>query len=114
MATHPSPLSNEVKKKIKDLWGRNSWWFDFYNAIGEKEKAHLYFPDPWFIRFIDAKENDWKVCMAVDDKCFYDFYFADVNRPKTVVKVCNGILMDKDSSIMSLHDAANLCRQWGG
>lgn len=114
IATQPTSLSGDVKQRIKNLWGKYSWWFEFYNAIGEKDKAHFYFPDPWFIKYIDATENDWKVCTAVDDKCFYDYYFADVNRPQTVVKVCNGFILDEASRVISLKDAVKLCKEAQG
>ena len=102
------------KKAIKHLWGKMSWWFDFYNTVGDKDKVHLYFPDPWYYKNIDARLNDWKVCIAVDDKSFYDYYFTDVNRPKTLLKICGGIILDEKSRAISLNDAVNICRSAGG
>lgn len=109
-----TPVSRESKKKIKAMWGKDSWWFDFYNTVGDKDRVHLYIPDPWFYRYVDTKLNDWKVCRALDDKCFYDFYFKDVNCPKTIVKVCGGVFLDELSREIKLKEAAKLCMEAGG
>ena len=108
------PISRELQKKVKSLWRKESWWFDFYYSIGDKENVHLYFPDSWFYKYIDTKMNDWKVCKAFDDKCFYDYYFADINRPETIVKVCGGVFLDKYSRVIDLKRAAIMCRDAGG
>lgn len=107
------PVSADTKRKIKELWGRTSPWFDFYNTIGDKEKVHLYFPDTWFFQYIDAKLNNWKLCAAIDDKSLYDHLFDDVRRPKTIIKICNGIFLDERSRIISLADAVAACRAAG-
>lgn len=53
------------------------------------------------------------MCRAVDDKCFYDFYFADVQHPKTIVKICGGYILDELSRPISLKDAVVKCRAIG-
>lgn len=107
-------IDSNIDRKVKNLWGKGSRWFDFYYTIGEKDKAYLYFPDPWFYKYVDASLNDWKACEAVDDKSLYDYFFADVNRPKTLVKISNGIYWDEKSRIISINDAVKLCRAVGG
>ena len=107
------PITREQKKEILKMWGRKSWYFNFYNTVGDKSKIHCYCPDPWFVKYFDAKMNDWKVCAAVDDKCFYDYYFPDVCRPKTIVKICGGHILDDNSRPISLSEAVAKCRAIG-
>lgn len=107
------PLSEENKRKIKEMWGKYSGWFEFYNTVGDSEKAYYYFPDTWFYKYVDSKLNNWPICDAIDDKCLYDYFFYDICRPKTIVKICNGMYLDAQSRIITLTDAVAACRAAG-
>lgn len=107
------PLSAESKRKINELWGRNSEWFEFYNTIGDRERVHLYFPHLWFHIYVDSKLNQWSLCAALDDKCLYDYLFYVVRRPKTVVRICRGQYVNEQGRLISLADAVAACKAVG-
>ena len=107
------PISSNSKRKIKELWGKSSPWFDYYNSVGDSNRVHLYFPEPWYFKHIDASLNNWTVCRAIDDKCLYDYFFYDIRRPRTVLKICNGMYLDASSRILTLAEAAATCHAVG-
>ena len=117
---HQLPLTEAQKAEILAYWkpymdvsGQLNW-FAFYNRYCEdKETLKYYIPDSVFYTDIDMFYTDVRRSYELDDKNLYDLFFGDVNRPVTVVRKCNGALMDKDYHAVSVEQAMTLCRQAG-
>ena len=88
-------------------------WHSFYYTIGNKEKAHLYFPDDLFYDKIDRNLNDWKTAPVIDDKNLYDLFFYDVPHPKVIARLVGGIHEDGSYNIITFDDVVKLCEKKG-
>lgn len=95
---------------INKLYGCWNDWFDFYNTIGDRSKIHLYFPDDWFYDYVDAKLNKWSYCRIIDDKGFYDLFFHDVNRPRTIASCHEGQWLDGKYCLTDVNKVAGFCK----
>ncbi len=117
---HQLPLSEAQKAGIIAYWkpyidvSGELNWFAFYNAYCE-DPASLkrYVPDSVFYTGVDMFYTDVRRCYDLDDKNLYDLYFGDVARPATVVRRCNGALMDRDYRPVTVEQAVGLCQAAG-
>jgi hypothetical protein len=117
---HQLALTESQKKEIAGYWNQYQdisgqyHWFAFYNRYCE-DKASLkyYIPDSLMYSDIDLFYTNARRCYELDDKNLYDLFFGDVSRPVTVVRKCNGALMDKDYHAVTLEQAVQLCQQAG-
>lgn len=109
-------LPKETRKNIQTFWGKESKWFLFYHSIENgtsKAKTHLYFPDHWFINYVDGNLNNWYEAQTFENKNFFDLIFHDVYRPKAIIRKCDGVLLDRDYSIITFSEALQLCSKQG-
>ena len=114
-------ISNEQEKEILAFWKpylNNRWaklafdikWFNVYN------KANLfgyqlkyYIPDSFYYCIVDTYFSDIRKSRILDDKNMYDLYFYDVNQPKTICRVQDGLFLDANYNIISEDEAIRLC-----
>ena len=106
-------IDRETRRRVKELWGSYNEWFDFYYTVGDKSKGHLYFPDNWFYRAVDASLNDWRTCKAIDDKGMYDLFFHDIICPTTIAHCCDGLWLNEKYEMMSLDSLVAQCNESG-
>lgn len=118
---HLTALEEVQKQEILDYWGTLVGdvkgllgWFEFYNTYCEdKSKLKYYVPDSVFFTDIDIPLTDPRRSYELDDKNLYDLYFNDIRRPLTIVRKCNGALLDRDYQPLTVERALALCREAG-
>ena len=107
------------KNEIKKVWGGVHFdknWLRFFNAVKREEKTSFdarYIPMDIAYGFVYPYFNFQQGSSFMDDKNFYDMYFHDVRRPRTVCRVMNGVIMDSTYRQISHDDAVGLCNDAG-
>lgn len=108
------PLSIVQKKEIqlfyKKMIGHSvpTYWHEyFYSRNGVYDVK--YIPTCLYHSDIIYKLNNFKLRHAYVDKGIYDIWFADVNRPRTIVKNIGGYFYDDNHSI-SRQEALERCK----
>lgn len=114
------PLTQQQKEEISAFWkkyrniDKEMEWFAFYNAsCQDKERLKYYIPDGVYFTDIDAEWTSPRRSDDLDDKNLYDLYFHDLKMPRTVIRVINGFLLDKDYHTISTEQALDLCEAAG-
>jgi len=98
-------LTAEQKKQAKDLYAKYSKFdMNFIEFYTQKtgDFHENYIPADMYYGHIDPYFNDWALAKHMDNKCFYDqWYFKDINIPKTIVKRMNGfwITTEEDKTV---------------
>ena len=117
---HKMALTPAQSQEIKDFWKPYRdvtglmGWFEFYNSFcTDKSQLKYFIPDSVFFTDIDMFYTDVRRSYELDDKNLYDMYFGDINRPRTVVRKCNGSLMDGDYHAVTIEEAIALCGKAG-
>lgn len=85
-------------------------WFDVYNrtnVFGFDLKK--YVPDSYYYAIIDTFFSNAKKAKVLDNKNYYDLYFPEAPRPKTIVHKANGVYLDEKYRLMSENDAVDCC-----
>ena len=77
----------------------------FKSALINGEKLYRYIPDSFFYLFVDDYYTNPQHSNPSDDKNLYDLYFHDINRPKTVFRKLNNLLMDEEFNIITQEQA---------
>jgi hypothetical protein len=114
-----SSLDSVIKEQIVQYWkskipNANKFvdfrWFDIYNTI-EKDKSILkyYIPDNFYYCYIDTFLSHPRDAKLIDDKNLYDLFFYDIRRPRTIVRVLGGVILDGLYNIISKEQAYQLC-----
>ena len=109
---HLSPADEAEIERVWKGFKVDKDWFRFYNSIDRgREEAFdaRYVPldiqycvvDEWFNESLEAH--------LMDDKNMYDLYFGDVCRPKTVLHIIDGVVLDDGYNEISIDEAATLC-----
>ena len=108
------PLSRLQIKEIGEFYqkmiGRSvpTYWHEyFYSRNGVFDVR--YIPTCLYHSEIIYKLNNYKLRHAYVDKGIYDVWFADVNRPKTIIKNIGGYFYD-DSKAISPEEALARCK----
>lgn len=115
------PVNSLVLNDCKLFWENvlglssekvNYKWFDVYNSIEEdKSKLKYYVPDDFWYAYIDSFYTDINKAEVLDDKNFYDLYFHDVRRPRTIVRKIQGNYLDSDYNLISKDTVFELCEK---
>ena len=114
------PISKQQKEQIRLRYGRfihNYRWFDYYNTVyktNHPEKDYdvtKVVPGVFFYPYVDALFAHPKEALTLSDKNLTDLLFADVCRPKTIIRYCGGFFMDASYSVITQEEAFNLCIQ---
>lgn len=85
-----------------------TYWHEYFYSRNGIFSVN-YVPTCFYHKELICRLNDCKLMYAYVDKGFYDFYFPDVNRPKTIVKNINGYFYDGSSAI-SEKEAFERCK----
>ena len=111
-----NPTTPEQRKRISNLYGKygikiDYRWFDFYNYIKESPNdIEYYLPHDIYFNKIDPYFSEPFLSKVIDDKNYYDIYFFDIKRPKTIIRKINGLILDNQYNIITLDEALSLCR----
>ena len=115
---HLSPLSSSQREEVLSFWNQYRdvskvmQWFEFYNWCSDgKADIKRYIPDSIYYSEVDTVFTEPRRSYELDDKNHYDLFFHDVRMPKTIVRKCKGLLMDREYHVVSLERAVELCRQ---
>jgi len=113
---HRSPLEAGLRDDIVNYWAPFAdvkallGWFEFYNTYcDDKSQLKYYIPDSVFFTDIDIPLTDPRRSYELDDKNLYDLYFGDIRTPQTVVRKCNGALLDAAYQPVTIDRAVELC-----
>ena len=113
------PLGKEEKVEIKKIWGNlkmDTNWLRFFNAVEREEKTPFdarFIPMDIAYGFVYPYFNFQQGSSFMDDKNYYDMYFHDVRRPRTVCRVMNGVIMDSAYRQISYDDVVGMCNDAG-
>jgi hypothetical protein len=115
---HLTPLDGNQRNEIIGFWqpyrkvDAEMQWFEFYNTFcSDKRQLKYYIPDPIMYLDIDLKLTDPARSHQLDDKNLYDLYFKGAKLPRTIVRKCNGVILDGDYQPLSLEQAMDLCHK---
>lgn len=104
-------LSVDQKKKIKEYWKPYSkhicykWHTFFYSLTGDFDVR--YIPEDLMFTEIEGYFNDWASAHGVDNKNNYQYYFADVKQPQSVLHYMSHIWHRGDYSVCSFAEAVD-------
>lgn len=84
-----------------------TYWHEYFYTRNGNFSVN-YVPTCFYHKELICRLNDCKLMYAYVDKGFYDFYFPDIRRPRTIVKNINGYYYCGDSSI-SKAEALEIC-----
>lgn len=116
-------VSNQQKTEIMDFWGKylvgkyakkyfDIRWFDVYNSVNNGDyDLRLYIPDGFYYCIVDTYFSNHEACYIMDDKNFYDLYFPEITRPKTIIRKESGCFFDANWALLSLNEALDKCSQ---
>ncbi|MBQ8234743.1 MAG: hypothetical protein IJZ36_04085 [Bacilli bacterium] len=105
-------LDDKDKEEIKEYWSkyRKNISLDthnvYYNLTKVKDKKFI--PDYLYYGYIDYYFNNMKYNTAFEDKNYYDIWFKDFNRPKSIVHNVAGVYYDTKYNIINKIEAVNL------
>ena len=85
-------------------------WYSVYNKHKKETDELLYYiPDDFYFCYFDTYFTNYHVSIELDNKNMYDLYFHDINRPTTLVRKMNGILLNYAYAPIDIDYAVNLC-----
>lgn len=107
-----SKPTGENLRAINSYWGGgvNTRYINLYNTFN-KDFDPRYVPDDLYYGTVDSYYNKALDCSVLDDKNLYDLYFADVRRPKTIIRRIDGVYQNDEYKIIYKEEALNLCKQ---
>ena len=106
------PIDETAVKKVWHGIKVNKYWLRFYNSIERGEKRPFdarYLPLDIQYCFIDDWFNNTQEALIMDDKNWYDLFFFDVNRPKTIARITRHLFFDSDYNNISLDEVVKRC-----
>lgn len=106
-------LSRKEREILDSTWPGlyfNRDYVSFYNRINKDEEFNPYYiPDDIYYCFVDAKLNNYRDALALDNKNFYDLLFPDVPQPRTIARKIDGVFCDKSYRAISMEDVVKSC-----
>lgn len=117
---HLSPLTSGQREEIINYWSQYTdvsgemKWFEFYNSFkAVNDETHLKYciPDSIMYGDIDVHFTNPRRSYELDDKNLYNLFFRDIKMPRTIVRKCEGVLLDSDYQVIDLERAVELCLQ---
>lgn len=108
-----SRITAQQERAAKKYWGKlygkiDNRYLSLYNSYSD-EFDPRYVPDDLYYGIIDTYFNKALECAAVDDKNWYDLYFADVKQPLTIARKVNGTFLNRAYKMITIEEAMNLC-----
>ncbi|MGB4655070.1 MAG: sugar-transfer associated ATP-grasp domain-containing protein [Bacteroidales bacterium] len=104
-------LTRKEKKEVNNVWKKLNVKIDYSFFILCKNKVGFdsrYLPEDLYNPIIKAALNPAMQSVVFENKCLYDKFFPDVNRPKTICKNIYGCFYDGNDNYISEEDAINL------
>lgn len=102
-------------KAVTKVWHGikiNKNWLRFYNSIERGDNKPFdarYLPLDIQYCFIDDWFNNTHEALMLDDKNWYDLFFFDVNRPKTIARITRRLFFDSEYNKISLDEVVKRC-----
>lgn len=93
----PPPYGADTEcVKIKNYFGKSfdERWFSLYRYAIPSANLTNYIPDDYFYIYIDPVFNKPRATEIIDNKNLYDLFFYDVKRPKTILRISDGQILD--------------------
>ena len=112
-------IGSKERDLIKKVWGSvhfDSNWLRFFNSVEREESKPFdarYIPMDIAYGFVYPYFNFQQGSSFMDDKNYYDMYFHDVRRPKTVCRIMKGMFMDAAYRLITKEQAEQLCDEAG-
>ncbi len=109
-----TPLSQEQKKEIIAYWEKligkeiPTYWHEYFYSRNEIYSVK-YVPTCVYHSEIVYRLNYRPLAIAYADKNFYDSYFSDILRPRTLVRNINGYFYN-DKKPISKEEALDICK----
>lgn len=109
-------ISNEFRNDIREYWGKynirvNADWHKFYSS-----RTNIYdvrfIPEDLHIAKIDKFLSSKTLSKGVDDKNYYDIWFPEIKKPKTVVRKINGFYYDGNYKYLDEDRVVSLCQEY--
>lgn len=93
LSKHEKKVAREFFEKYEKI---DISFHQFYkNSTGKFYEN--YIPDDLYYCKIDPYYNNWELAEYIDNKCYYDIIFSDVDQPVMKAKRMNGIwFVDKE------------------
>ena len=117
-APYALELTSAQREEISAYWkpyrniDKEMHWFAFYNAFcDDKSQLKHYIPDGVYFTDMDFPFTNPRRSDDLDDKNMYDLYFHDVPMPETVIRIMDGVILDKDYQLITIDQALALCQE---
>lgn len=104
-------LTPQEKSMVNTFWGNTkvkTEYISLYNKYNSKFDPR-YIPDNMYFSEIDTYFNNAVDSIAIDDKNLYDFYFHDVNLPKTIARKVSDSYLDAAHQIIPFEELVEKC-----
>lgn len=105
-------LTQIEKRKIFKYWKKyvkkiNLNYHRYY--INKNNKFDVrYIPDDIFVKYIDPYLNDRTLEPGIADKNYFDLYFNGLPMPKTLLRLVNGQLLDRNYKLINIEKAIKI------
>lgn len=112
-------LTDEELLEIKTLWGNDLInetrirWFELYKTIWPDSELKYFIPYDFYYMYVDEFFAKRRECKLVDDKNLYDLLFHDVDQPRTIARMINGIGLSADYQFITRDEIVSLCKRAG-
>lgn len=119
------PIKKEEKAEIDGFWNQyfcsdlhdkfiDYRYYDLYNKVlKDDEQLCQYIPDTFYYAFIDEYYTNPQHSNPFDDKNFYDLYFHDVNKPRTIFRKWNNLYLDEEYNEITYDEAICKAKEYG-
>ena len=110
------PIDTTARKRIGEFWAKypvkiDYRWYDFFNAIDPNvNQLEYYIPHDIYYSIIDAYYSDIRRAQVFDDKNMYDMYFYDIKKPKTILHIMDGNILDERYQPLDMDSAIARCK----
>lgn len=106
-------LTNEYQEIVKPYWEKygyipKKYWYKLF-ADREQKVDPRYIPDDLYYGGILPYFSNTQFRRFGEDKCYHDFWFPDVCRPKSICKNIAGVFYDSEMNLIDIDKAVKLC-----
>jgi len=101
-----------TKQSLKKQLGKSfdDRWLSLYRYAIPNVDLTNYIPDDYFYCHVDPVFSKPRTAKIIDDKNLYDLLFYDAKRPKTVVRLNKGIILDRKYNMIDIDKALAICK----
>ena len=117
------PINADEKRKIDEIWAPylplelrdlivDYRYYDCYKVLkSEEDDLFKYIPDSFFKTFIDDYYTNPQHSAPCDDKNYYDLFFYDIDRPKTLFRKIKDLFLDANFNEITLKDVIRIAKE---